>query len=534
MGMKKSKCKKHWAICLMSLLMAVVLGLNAISFAAYAAGTDDGFDQETEETITVTTKTETETKRETEAETDPVPVSPAESYLTSIQGLDAEVSACDGTQDAYADIYNRLMDVYTQAYDDYEGEKLTEEEFEKIDEAIGEAIASLQNAGYNPYAVALLPDNPMTGDSDPEDVTYINVQKTFTGIDASQIPNGFSITVKDSTGTVVSTLRPGDSNCTASSNGLILNWKVDGLAAGTYTVEESGQEIENYEVVTTGLGTVTTRTANINFNLVKEEPSCNQNDWTIGSQKFIVAALTGGKGCFVWTDVALSANQRVAVKQFIAQRLGGNYKTDPLYFYSGDRIADADGLLFKGGRIKYVQETGSLHFSDTSQWSKFAYGAYTLDGAENPEIEVTNAYTPMVTDVTISKTVTGNMGDIQKEFNFEAVLTDAKGQPIIPTAPADGSYRVDAEGKITFTNIPYGVTYTVVEDSYTGDRYDAAVYNFSDSNKTIDSANDTVAITNNKQADVDTGVFLDNMPYVVMLVLVAAAAVVFITKKRYN
>ena len=86
---------------------------------------------------------------------------------------------------------------------------------------------------------------------------------------------------------------------------------------------------------------------------------------------------------------------------------------------------------------------------------------------------------------------------------------------------------------VTFMNIPYDVTYTVVEKDYkTTDGYDAADYNFSDIDKKIDSANDTVTITNNKGGTVDTGVILDNAPYILMLAVVAGGAMTLVIKKR--
>ena len=91
---------------------------------------------------------------------------------------------------------------------------------------------------------------------------------------------------------------------------------------------------------------------------------------------------------------------------------------------------------------------------------------------------------------------------------------------------------------ITFTNIPYDVTYTVVEDDYTettegAKDYDEAKYEFSDEHEKIDSANDTVTITNNKGDNhIDTGVILDNAPYILMLAVVAGGAMTLVIKKR--
>ena len=87
---------------------------------------------------------------------------------------------------------------------------------------------------------------------------------------------------------------------------------------------------------------------------------------------------------------------------------------------------------------------------------------------------------------------------------------------------------------MTFTNIPYGVTYTVEEADYTSDGY-KTTYALGDNNKKIDSASDSVDITNNKNNDkIDTGINLDSMPYIMILALVAVCAVVMFARKRFS
>lgn len=159
----------------------------------------------------------------------------------------------------------------------------------------------------------------------------------------------------------------------------------------------------------------------------------------------------------------------------------------------------------------------------------------------------------------VKKVVTGNLGDKSKLFNVTVTFTAPDGK----TVAGDISYVEGGERKtiapsdwkdgvvtkkiavshgdtITFTNIPYDVTYTVVEDDYTetaegAKDYDEAKYEYSDTNpiKAIDSANDTVTITNHKGDDnIDTGVILDNAPYILMLAVVAGGAMTLVIKKR--
>ncbi|MBQ9989317.1 MAG: hypothetical protein IJP30_06245 [Clostridia bacterium] len=147
----------------------------------------------------------------------------------------------------------------------------------------------------------------------------------------------------------------------------------------------------------------------------------------------------------------------------------------------------------------------------------------------------------------ISKTVTGNMGEKDRYFTVTVTLTGQENKTYAQSYPVTGGsnennpseiaigvpavfYLRDGE-TVTLSNIPYGVTYTVVEDDYTDDRYDEAAYDFSDAEKTVDSAQDTVNITNNKGVEVDTGIGLDSLPYLLMLTIAMAGVAVYFKKR---
>ena len=156
--------------------------------------------------------------------------------------------------------------------------------------------------------------------------------------------------------------------------------------------------------------------------------------------------------------------------------------------------------------------------------------------------------------LSISKSVTGNMGDQNAYFAVTVTLTGDTTKTYLESyAVSGGSYEqnpttisVNAENgtvfylkhgeTITISNLPYGVTYTVVEDDYTAAEkggYEAASYKWSDeTNKKIDSPSDTVEITNAKSTGVDMGVSVDSLPYILMLAVACIGLVVFFTKKR--
>ena len=159
--------------------------------------------------------------------------------------------------------------------------------------------------------------------------------------------------------------------------------------------------------------------------------------------------------------------------------------------------------------------------------------------------------------ITIGKTVTGNMGEQDRYFAIKVTLTNPEGKsaPATYAITAGTSYAgqiteitADQENTVylkhgetlTIENVPYGVTYTVVEDDYTAApySYDAAEYAGSDvSNNTVnglmDAATENVQITNNKGTDVDTGVELTSLPYILTaLASLGGGAAVFFARKR--
>lgn len=158
----------------------------------------------------------------------------------------------------------------------------------------------------------------------------------------------------------------------------------------------------------------------------------------------------------------------------------------------------------------------------------------------------------------VSKTVTGNMGDQSKKFaikvtfesddNIGSTITYGDNGKISPEDWQNGSASVTvqlAHGESAlFDNIPKGVTYSVVELDEDGsnelssgdtstDKYKVTI-----TNPTGDIAAETLsssAVTNEKNADIDTGITLDSLPYIMIAVLVLAGlAVMVIRKRRYN
>ena len=197
--------------------------------------------------------------------------------------------------------------------------------------------------------------------------------------------------------------------------------------------------------------------------------------------------------------------------------------------------------------VGYNQEKLQLkvtvfHDAETSA-IKEAY-AFTVDG--NKGADIVNTYSAGTLQV--GKHVHGNLGNKEQKFNITVTLTAPEGQTVNSTISygdkqitpenfktGNGTVQVRIsladEEKIVFYNVPYGVKYDVVEDTYEG-------YNTSYSNGkasgTIEKAHTVADIFNEKVGSVDTGVILHSAPYVLLLVGVGAAAVAFLILKKHR
>lgn len=223
-----------------------------------------------------------------------------------------------------------------------------------------------------------------------------------------------------------------------------------------------------------------------------------------------------------------------------------DYTAVGIYTYTFTEVDNnTAGVTYRSGAI-------TLKVTVIEQNGKVRVAAVHTEGAnEAKSDDFDNTYS--AGSLSVGKTVTGVMGDQQKEFTVKVTFTAPSGDTVreaitytdgteTKTIAANWTGTHDAveitlkhDETVTFTNIPYGVTYTVEENDYTAEAdggYDAAEYDFDDANKKIDSATENVQITNNKDGDIDTGITMDSMPYVLLLAVAAVGLVVMFTKKR--
>ena len=160
-----------------------------------------------------------------------------------------------------------------------------------------------------------------------------------------------------------------------------------------------------------------------------------------------------------------------------------------------------------------------------------------------------------VTSVKVAKQVTGNFGDKTREFKFEITFTDANGKALrlvqtdkAPTYSITSDTTVGGEkltvlmkdkGEITLTNVPIGDTLVVTEIEASGYQtsYKIGETESQEGNVAryiVPENGGTITFINHRNVSPDTGVFVDSLPYILIIACVAGAAALFLIRRRKN
>lgn len=221
----------------------------------------------------------------------------------------------------------------------------------------------------------------------------------------------------------------------------------------------------------------------------------------------------------------------------------------------------------KVGRITYQFDGWYTNEACTGNKFDFEKGTITKDTIFYAK------YVPISeeTDVTITKQVTGLLGDTNKEFEFSATVTN-DGENITSQIDAEdengskvnlSSFKLKHNQKITLKDVPVGATVTVTEiapgahykvtaTGYTGEQDGGNNVSFTyitvKSADAVETASETgtetamavmtaveaddIVVTNHATLKPDTGVLLDTLPYIVILAVVAGGVALLMLRKR--
>lgn len=184
---------------------------------------------------------------------------------------------------------------------------------------------------------------------------------------------------------------------------------------------------------------------------------------------------------------------------------------------------------------------------DCTESSKFDFDEDTI----KEDTTFYAKYVPASANLTVTKTVTGKLGDTNKAFTFTITKADGTSANIteanIETTDntravwqGNGKFTLKDGASIIFKNLPSG-EYKVIEEDYSGEKYDTSwqigtdgeVYEKnSTATVTIGTTEQTVHFTNHRTLEPDLGVLLDTLPYIVILAVVAGGVALLMLRKH--
>jgi pilin isopeptide linkage protein len=214
---------------------------------------------------------------------------------------------------------------------------------------------------------------------------------------------------------------------------------------------------------------------------------------------------------------------------------------------SKDNIVFTNTLSSSGLTIsKELKGSGKEASKDFVFYMKIPVGGDNLDLQATTKIKGTK------------HDVNGNTSDVIIEVNgtkddYVAVTKGESGYS--SDTPGACEFTLKGGESITFDNLPVGMIFYVTEGNYSADGYvttaeytggaagDAQANSASFSamtvsgvqaRGTISAGTNTMVFTNEKDINPDTGINVDFIPYVVVMLLAAAGCVLFVCKKRSN
>ena len=236
-------------------------------------------------------------------------------------------------------------------------------------------------------------------------------------------------------------------------------------------------------------------------------------------------------------------------------QLGIN-KVGKYYFKIQELAGTKAGVTYDGHtRVLLVSAVNDVDSDKKIQSDAIKFYAALYELGEDGEtlgskIEGSDAFTNSygTFKIDLSKEVHGAFADRAKEFTFKISFKPATGKTsadyvgatVVKNSVAEvwaideSVHTVNLKHNDTFeiNNLPAGVTYTIIED-FNAPNWTTKVG--SDTTTTATGTineNTTIAYVNTHTDVPDTGVILDNAPYILMLAVVAGGAMMMVIKKR--
>lgn len=222
---------------------------------------------------------------------------------------------------------------------------------------------------------------------------------------------------------------------------------------------------------------------------------------------------------------------------------GKDFPSVGIYTYEVTETAGKTAGVIYDTKVKTLVVTVTLEDGKLKE----TYALHDGDAKAEKNDTVENTYS--AGDLTVTKEIAGTLGDKTKEFEFTVKFTKPENKVVSSTITAtvagkdvefkpvwtqEGTYtykfKLSDMKSATFKNIPYGVTYEVSEknEGYTSDVIEGKT------SGTVSKPNAIVVFKNTKNAvDIDTGINLTTLPYMLTIAAIfVIAAIAFVAKRR--
>lgn len=236
----------------------------------------------------------------------------------------------------------------------------------------------------------------------------------------------------------------------------------------------------------------------------------------------------------------------------------------------GTTVYKIDELDTNSAGVTYSQDTFNVTVlvtwvdpADHDKGVEASSIEFTTDKVGGGKVDsFTNIYN--VGSLSVKKMVDGLLGnqDADNEFDIDVVLTSRKPvvsdvyDPEATDVVLKWEEKTDSTGRyweakttlslhhnetVTIDNIPYGVTYTVIEQTkhgvvegkdQTNLKNEGYVVSGEVANATEIGETNSVTITNTKGGSINTGVILDSAPYILLMVVAVMGIALVATKKQ--
>ena len=249
-----------------------------------------------------------------------------------------------------------------------------------------------------------------------------------------------------------------------------------------------------------------------------------------GKEAITVSSVTFAKG-------ATTSEQNITVtvnKEYFARMNSDNevigYKPGTYYYIIKETTKTTDGMVYSGAEKKLAVQVLN---DGTCKYYVVEYKNGEVTNNKDDAV-FTNTYTAH--KLTVAKQIVGDQADPNEAFDIYVTINGAEGetyetnQNTTLTSGTPAKISLKGGESIEIYNLSAGDTYTVTEDAkYLGEGY--TVENEVTTATAIGDTDKTVTIVNTKRASTPGGVIMTIAPYVLMLGVAGAFAVVFLSRR---